>query len=68
MNAQNKATNIFESEFKNVSFENVYVAWLTKRQLSPYLNAFISYTVVVSVIYSLILLKLQYLKKKFLNN
>ena len=35
----------------------MHVAWPTKRQLSPYLNAFISCTVFVTAVYSLILLK-----------
>ena len=65
--AQNKATYIFESKFVNVFFKNVYVAWPTKSQWSPYLNAFISYTVFTTV-YSLILLKLQCLKEKVLNS
>ena len=47
--AQNKATNIFESEMFPLK---MYVAWPTKRQLSPYLNAFISCTVFVTAVYS----------------
>lgn len=34
VNEQNKATKVFESEFKNVFFENVYVA-LAPEEGSP---------------------------------